>query len=178
MAQRGNGLPHSWFSSAVHDWQHGTTQHSLLIHTHQSYHYVLKQCRVGGESCQSSPAGKKCRKTCSDRQQLLPPRHHCLHSVVNWSFENSGAATESGCFLPSFHLLTSLSCVIGCLTTSFVGDGGGKESTGCAKCQPDAEVPLQGKSSSPGMNENLFRKLPSIYYHSSYNLFTLCWQHS
>lgn len=49
---------HSWFSSAVHDWQHGTTQDSLLIHTHQSHHYVLKQCRVGGECCQSSPAGK------------------------------------------------------------------------------------------------------------------------
>lgn len=36
----------------------GSRQCCPLIHTHQSHHYVLKQCRVGGECCQSSPAGK------------------------------------------------------------------------------------------------------------------------
>lgn len=49
---------HSWFKSSGNDWQFSARQGCLLIHTHQSHHYVRKQCRVGGECCQSSPGGK------------------------------------------------------------------------------------------------------------------------
>lgn len=77
----------------------------------------------------------KLEKTCWGRQQLLPPRHRCLHSAVNWSLGNSGAATEGGWFLPSFHLPTSLSCLIGCLSTGFVADAGVEGNcTGCGEC--------------------------------------------
>lgn len=100
----------SGFSSSVHDWQAGTRRCSLLIHTHQSHHYVLKQCRVGGEGCQSSHAEKKKhwgKKACLDRQQLLPPRRFCFYCVAKRSFEKSGAVTKTGCPLPQHsHTLT------------------------------------------------------------------------
>lgn len=118
--------------------------------------------------------GKKCGKTCSDRQQLLPPKHYCFHSVVKWSFEISGAGTESGCFLPSFHLLTALSCVIGWLTTNIAADAGRKESTGCAKCRLDAELPWQEKSSR-SEKEWIPAQEATVYYHISYLLLPSCW---
>lgn len=85
---------------------------------------------------------KYCRRTCTDRQQLLPPRHKCFHSVVKWSFENSGAGTHRLDVFALFSSLTDLSCVIGCLTTNTAADAGRKESTGF--CQMPARCRVVG----------------------------------
>lgn len=86
--------------------------------------------------------GKKCRKTCSDRQQLLPP---LLKTVEFW--ESRGRDRE-WLFSPLFSFF---GCPVLCdsLSDNKHCRRCRQKSTGCAKCQLEKE-----KSSSPRIKEN------------------------
>lgn len=110
---------YSWFNSSMNDWQHDPTQSYLLIHIHQSHHYVLKECRVGGECCQSSPAGSILEEDIFADWALF------LQCEV---LRIQGAGAQKSCFHLSYHLLTALSRVTSFLTTNISTDAGRKDS--------------------------------------------------
>lgn len=85
-------------SAAPHNIPRSSTHISHIIMCWNSAEWVVS---VVSHLQMEKKKKKKCGETCSDRQQLLPPRRYRFHSVVKWSFENPGAGTESGCFLLS-----------------------------------------------------------------------------
>lgn len=123
----------SLFSSSANDWQHGSAQHSLLICTHQSHHYVQsgwwelsviswKKKKSNGE-----------QKTCSGNLQLLQLEWRV--STERGSRKKENKLRPSALF-PFFIYRLFLLCVIGCLTINISMLVGEKESTCCARNMP------------------------------------------
>lgn len=124
----------SLFSSSANDWQHGIAQHSLLICTHQSHHYV--QSGWWELSVISSWKGKKSNvegKTCSGSPQLLQLEWRISTKQGSRKKENK---LRPSAFFPFFICGLPSLCVIGCLTINTSMLVGEKDSTCCARNMP------------------------------------------
>lgn len=101
--RRDQELPKPFLVSLICTWLTALHYTMFSAHPHTSVTSLCAETVQSGWWVLSVNSGWNFfRKTCSERQQLLPPRHYSFHIVVNWSFEIQGQCLFSSLFLSFF----------------------------------------------------------------------------